>query len=353
MKKIVFSIFAIIIAIAALSIFKSPINKVDSLSMGADDFFPKQVMTKKFSGGFENEGFTHIIDKFENGKLQIKQTDSAMPTILVYEISKESIKLIYSQEIHDIKFGENYIENTESNRKDIIIKAPIKKGTKWTDEKGKYEITGVDVEITTPAGDFNNTVEVTFTRNDFEVKRYYAKDIGLVKSIIDGLVDELIEIKYSVEEEIISDFSIKVKEKYISVRENYNNLNDILGVSKSVEIETLGDGADTFKGSRIKTSTYDGLVVEEFSPEKEGDDSFWILSMTITNDNYTTVNGITIGDSLEKMKEIYQKAEILKDGRTDPSNCAYVIKDSMESNFIVLEVTDGIINEIKIYHELQ
>ncbi len=352
MKKIVFSIFAIIISIAALLIYKSSIDKVDSLSMEVDDFFPKQVMTKKFSGGFENEGFTHTIDKIENGKLQIKQTDSAMPTILVYEISKESIKLIYSQEIHDIKFGENYIENIESNRKDIIIKAPIKKGTKWTDEEGKYEITGVDVEITTPAGDFN-TLEVTFTRNDFEVKRYYAKDIGLVKSIIDGLEDELIEIKYSVEEENSSDFAVKVKEKYISVRENYNNLNDILGVPISEEIEILGDGADTFKGSRIKTLTYDGLIIEEISPEKSGNDSFWILSMTITNKKYSTKKGLTIGNKLEKIKELYGNIEILKDGRTDSNNCAYIFKDDMKPNFIVFEVKDGVIDEIKIYYELQ
>lgn len=161
------------------------------------------------------------------------------------------------------------------------------------------------------------------------------------------------DVNSPADEESIPDFSIKIKDKYISLKERYNNLSDVLGTPISEEIEVLGSGSDTFSGSRIKTSTYDGLVIEEFSPEKEGNDNFWILSMTITKENYSTEKDLTIGDNLEKLKEIYEGIEILKDGRTDPNNCAYIMGNNTDNNFIVFQVKDGSINEIKIYHELQ
>ncbi|CAK7005763.1 hypothetical protein KQI38_06780 [Tissierella carlieri] len=165
-------------------------------------------------------------------------------------------------------------------------------------------------------------------------------------------LDKSIQREDSVDE-IVSDFSIKVEDKYISIREHHNNLSSILGTPISEEIEILGEESDTFNGSRIKTLTYDGLIIEEFSPEKAGNGGFWILSMTVTNENYSTEKGLTIGDKLDRIKELYGNVEILKDGRTDSNNCAYIFKDDVEPNFIVFEVEDGITNEIRIYHELQ
>lgn len=352
MKKIAFVIIAIIVVVTALTIIK-PMDKIDDLSLNTSDFFPNRVMTKKFSGGFENEGFTHIIDKVQGNRIQVKQVDTGVDVVLVYEVSKENIKLIYSHEIYDINFEENYVEDIKPNRQDMIIQAPIEKGTKWTDNEGRvYEITGTEVKLTTPAGTFD-TLEITSIIDDFQVKSYYAKGIGLVKRIFGDIVDELIEIKYSVDEEVLSDFSIRAKDKHISLRGHYTNLSEILGSPISEEVEVLGEGADTFTGSRIKKSTYDGLRIEEFSPEKEGNDNFWILSMTITNENYSTEKGLTVGDSLEKIKEIYENIETLKDSRTDPNNCSYIYADITGINFIEFEVKDGVINEIKIYHQLQ
>ena len=124
-------------------------------------------------------------------------------------------------------------------------------------------------------------------------------------------LDESIQREDSVDE-IVSDFSIKVEDKYISIREHHNNLSSILGTPISEEIEILGEESDTFNGSLIKTLTYDGLIIEEFSPEKAGNSGFWILSMTITNENYSTEKGLTIGDKLDKIKELYGNVEIFK-----------------------------------------
>lgn len=160
------------------------------------DYFPKKTMIKHFSGGFENGGFKHIIDKIYKDKVQVKQIDTGTGVIRVYQVSENDITLIYSREESDGKFKEDYIESLEANTSNVIIKAPLEVGTKWSDKTDmKYEITGINVEAITPAGKFS-AVEVTEVRDSFEIKRYYAKDLGLVKTSIKGYgEDELIKIE--------------------------------------------------------------------------------------------------------------------------------------------------------------
>lgn len=161
------------------------------------DYFPNKTMTKRFSGGFENGGFTHTIDIVNQDKVQVKQQDTGTGVILVYQISVNDIKLIFKNEVSDGNFKENYLDSFKNNVDEIILKAPIKVGTNWTDtDGGEYEITGVNNQVNTPAGTFE-TIEVTFRKGDFEIKRYYARNLGLVKSSTKGhREDKLIEINY-------------------------------------------------------------------------------------------------------------------------------------------------------------
>jgi hypothetical protein len=148
------------------------------------DFFPKNPMKKYFSGGFENAGFTETIDKLAGDKVQVKWLNTGTGFASVYELKEEDIRRIFRTEENDGKFKDDYIGTTEDNSNDIILKAPLVVGTKWTnDGEGKYEITGVNVKAQTPAGTFY-TVEVTYTKGEFVKADYYAKDLGLVKSSI-------------------------------------------------------------------------------------------------------------------------------------------------------------------------
>lgn len=112
------------------------------------------------------------------------------------QVSEKDIRLIFRNEEPDVKFKENYIGIVKTNVDEIILKSPLVVGTQWTDNSdGKYEITGINVEVKTPVGTFP-TVEVTLLRGGLEVKMYYAKDFGLVKRTIkDYSEDELIRIE--------------------------------------------------------------------------------------------------------------------------------------------------------------
>lgn len=64
-------------------------------------------------------------------------------------------------------------------------------------------------------------------------------------------------------EEITSEYALLINDVTIPLRAWDNNLDleKILGEPVSQEIEQLGDGADTFKGSFHKTLIYDGLQI--------------------------------------------------------------------------------------------
>lgn len=165
-----------------------------------------------------------------------------------------------------------------------------------------------------------------------------------------SISNELTETEKDVKE--ISDFSIKVNGKYISLREwdNEVDLNEVLGKPTSEATEVLGNGADTFTGSYVKTMSYDGLKLVLFSPKQNGV-SFWIQSMEVTKQAFSTSKGITIGDKLEKVKESYPDIEIFKDGKTDPNNCTYVVRDD-GYNYLLFSINEGIVTGIKIYYDM-
>lgn len=162
-----------------------------------EDYFQNKNMIKHFSGGFENGGFKQITDKIEKDKIQVVQQDTGTSVILIYQISaNNNISLIYRKEELGGKSKENYIGIVNPNADDIILKAPIEVGTSWTDNLDiKYEITGINVAVNTPAGTFS-AVEVTSLKDAFKSKMYYAKDLGLVKRTIEGSgEDQLIKVE--------------------------------------------------------------------------------------------------------------------------------------------------------------
>lgn len=196
-KKKWLEIIIVVLIIALIVLLKSNISSDNQEEvLNVSDYFPQVEMTLEYSGGFENAGFTQIVDRIEGDKVQIKHIDTGAYLAMVYQVTDEYIKLIYAEEVSGEGFKENYLESFNPNRGQIILSEPLEVGFKWTVDDSQYEITGTNVEITTPAGTFN-TIEVIQIRDEFEVKSYYAKELGLVKRIIEGYgVDELISVEY-------------------------------------------------------------------------------------------------------------------------------------------------------------
>lgn len=174
-KRYLYFIILTAVIISSLPMFRILINK---RVVSVADYFPKKRMVKVFAGGFENAGFAEIVDRFSKNMVYVKQIDTGANVLMTYEVTDEHIMLVASKEYqYRVSYEEEL--NGESKMGRIMLKAPIKKGTKWSDSEGIYEIKSVDVDVKTPYEDFK-CIEVLYSRNEFQMTRYYAKGVGLV-----------------------------------------------------------------------------------------------------------------------------------------------------------------------------
>ncbi|WFA07695.1 hypothetical protein [Tissierella sp. Yu-01] len=173
----------ILISITITSKKTINVSKIDNKVLR---YYPTTEMTKIFKSNLQDEGFTHIVDRIEEGKVQIKQVDLLTRVVMVYDITEDYIKLIYTEEVAKDEFKDNYIQGVIPNRDDFILKVPIEVGTKWYDNIGGYfEIIKTNAMVETPTGTFE-TVVVRYKNDDFTVKEYYAENIGLVKIVLNN-----------------------------------------------------------------------------------------------------------------------------------------------------------------------
>ncbi|HEY4696265.1 MAG TPA: hypothetical protein VIH13_05190, partial [Candidatus Hydromicrobium sp.] len=196
-------------------------------------------------------------------------------------------------------------------------------------------ITDETTEVETTADDTNtaNTIEEATTADEptktTEVDSSTELEVG----------DQLVEYSLNVNNEVITLFDW----------DDDIDLYKLFGDPINEDIRKLGEGSDTFRGSFIKTLKYEGLEIRLFSPPDNGK-TFWILDIKVSSNSYSTSRGIKIGDSLETLKNRYPSITKVLDGRTDDNNCAYEIADWERYLFLQFEVTDGIIQQIHIFH---
>lgn len=147
-----------------------------------------------------------------------------------------------------------------------------------------------------------------------------------------------------------NDFSIRVGNKSLALMDwdNEVNLEELFGVPIEESEYQLGPESDTFSGSYLKEISYEGLELKLFSPKDNGQ-NFYIFSMSTTNRNYQTMRGIRIGDTLENLTQKYSEIKPVLDGKQDGVK-RYVMEEG-NYNYLVFEVENNVIINIRIYHE--
>ncbi|GFN35553.1 GerMN domain-containing protein [Tepidimicrobium xylanilyticum] len=156
-------------------------NDEDSLTI--EDYYPfKENMKMDYQGVGNEFAEKRVFFEFigEN-RGQIKVYNPGTVVVSVLEYKDGELREIFSQgEFYHIENMLN-INNGDSN---IILKEPLKIGTSWDTFGGyKRSITGIDVDIETPYGNFKAlevTTELGEGRNQAD---YYVKGIGHVASI--------------------------------------------------------------------------------------------------------------------------------------------------------------------------
>jgi len=127
------------------------------------------------------------------------------------------------------------------------------------------------------------------------------------------------------------------------------HLPDILGDHQTEIVETIGQGGDTFEGSKLKTTEYEGLTVTLLSPKDNGK-SYYVLKMELTNNLYETYRGVKVGDSFQRLENTYPEIEQVETGDTAYDTYRYTDHSYRYIEFII---ANDVVTFIKIGMELQ
>lgn len=144
------------------------------------DYFPLTLgSTWQYLGdGNEYASFSREVLYAQGNKSQIKEDNGGTVSTSVYQVSADAVTRVYFS-------GEDYepknILDQSGNQDTIMLKAPVKPGTKWTAGTSTREIVSVSASVNTPAGKFDNCVQVKITENGSTTYEYFKNGIGLVK----------------------------------------------------------------------------------------------------------------------------------------------------------------------------
>ena len=233
------------------------------------DYFPfAGDVHMTYSGtGNEYAAYETFVDYIKDNKMQLRKNNGGTEAVTVYTVKDGALVSTYARGGVEYKFDYTSIPAKE----DILLKEPLEAGTSWTSADGATRsITAVGKQIATPAGTFDS-IEVTTKGENFSIKDYYAKGIGLIKTEYnssDGTMTVVSEL-----EKVEKDVPFKRVVRFYYPQFDKDR---IVYVEREVEIRTNEDIRNIFR-NELKTV-----------PESNG------LSKTLTEN--TEILGILLDD---------------------------------------------------------
>ncbi|MBP1920820.1 GerMN domain-containing protein [Youngiibacter multivorans] len=159
-------------------------------AVSVKDYFPFEGDVEYIFEGMGNEyaTFTRTVDYIDGNRIQIRDNNGGTEIVKIIEADDNEVKIVYSR--GETYFRESFIKK-DSGKPEILLKAPIAKGTTWMMPDGsKSTITGIDVVVKVPYGEYK-AVEVTIDGATGDTINYYVKGVGLVKMVYNPGTDEV------------------------------------------------------------------------------------------------------------------------------------------------------------------
>lgn len=162
-------------------------NNPDPDELTAADLFPLEadVMYEYEVVGSQFPAFTVFNDFIDDDSVQQRiengeSWEGGTDVTRVYVVADGKVTRTLS--VGDIYYMENMMDQTGATQ-EVLLMEPIEEGTTWQLTDGSTRtINEVDVQVETPAGNYK-CVEVVTEGGGYSKKEYYAKDVGLVKTI--------------------------------------------------------------------------------------------------------------------------------------------------------------------------
>jgi len=150
--------------------------------LNIQDYFPIKGNTRYVYEGKGNEyaAYNVYIDYISGGKIQQRVDNGGSVMANVIELKNGKLTRLFSR--GEAYYRENFLQ-TEGNENEILLMEPLVKGTTWAlKDSSRRTITNISADITTPLGNYK-AIEVTTEDPNGKTIDYYAKDVGLVKSV--------------------------------------------------------------------------------------------------------------------------------------------------------------------------
>lgn len=163
-------------------------SSIESVNAEIAAYFPYQKNTWMIYTGNGNEyaSYRTYTDYISGNRAQTRTDNGGTETATVYEIKNGKLKQLVARA--ECYYRENFTTASYS-KGDVLIEAPLKKGTSWKLSDGSVRsISGVGISVKIYSGTYK-TLRVTTSSSDGKTVDYYAKGIGLIKSVYTAKID--------------------------------------------------------------------------------------------------------------------------------------------------------------------
>ena len=227
-------------------------NDPKPIALNIEDYYPIQENVRYVYEGIGNEyaSYDVYIDYTSDDKIQQRVDNGG--TVIARVIERKNGKLTRSLSRGETYHRENYLE-VRDDTVEVLLMEPLEEGTTWTLNDGrKRSITNISADVTTPLGDYKAIEVVTEGPNDITTD-YYAKDVGLVKSIFTSEGSEVSSSLKEIEEDAshvqviqfyfpnMNDSKIYFKNKEVSFRTNDITSQILEEAYKGAIVDNLGE----------------------------------------------------------------------------------------------------------------
>ncbi|MDP4110271.1 MAG: GerMN domain-containing protein, partial [Bacillota bacterium] len=187
----------------------------------------------------EYASFTVTIDYTTDNKIQQRINNGGTETLSVLKLEGGKLSEVYRRS--EAYYREN-LTDKENEKAEILLMEPLEKGTTWTLSDGsRRTITDIEAPVETPSGNYK-AIKVETENQNGKTADYYAKNIGLVKTVFSSGATEVSSSLKKIEENVsltqnisffypnIKNGKIYIKDQKVSFKTN-DKASDVLGAA--------------------------------------------------------------------------------------------------------------------------
>lgn len=328
-----------------LSVFLFPACNKDSQSVSEEkpaeptyrisDYYPFLENTRLEYEGSGNEYAeqTVYIDFTDKDRMQLRVINPGTTLGRVLENKDGELRILLNR--GEFYYRENILY-AASSKPETLLKEPLVKGTEWKLEDGRRRfISGIDVKISTPSGDYK-ALEVTTEGGDYTNMDYYVRGIGHVLSRYKSGESEITTSLKSIQKSVRLDQTVKfyypdfMKDRVVFIKEKIS-LKTNEDINKIFE-EHFKNPPSKDLSSLISSNTK--ILKLSFNPSENKVYINFSKELVTEMNAGTTLEGMLIQSITNTLGDYFNVDKVFISIEGKPYESGHILLNSSESFFV-------------------